>query len=210
MKNISILPADTYTVVNKTVITDKDKKIVSMLYQPIIGYSAVSLYYTLISDLDKRELFSEDLMHHHLMATMQLSLEDIIVAREKLEAIGLIKTYMKKDNINQYVYLVYSPLDANDFFNHPILNIVLYNNVGKREYDKLLDYFKTPRVVLKDYQDITASFDEVFTKFNVYVLVVTPSSATTSISKEPSSTFVNAGTLTVALLSFASTSKLTL
>ena len=32
MKNISILPADTYTVINKTVITDKDKKIVSMLY----------------------------------------------------------------------------------------------------------------------------------------------------------------------------------
>ena len=162
MRNISILPADTYTVINKTVITDKDKKIVSMLYQPIIGFSAVSLYYTLISDLDKRELFSEDLMHHHLMATMQLSLEDIVIAREKLEAIGLIKTYMKKDNINQYVYLIYSPLDANDFFNHPILNIVLYNNVGKREYDKLLDYFKTPRVILKDYQDITASFDEVF------------------------------------------------
>ena len=52
MNNISILPADTYTVINKTVITDKDKKIVSMLYQPIIGYSAVSLYYTLIADLD--------------------------------------------------------------------------------------------------------------------------------------------------------------
>ena len=162
MKNISILPADTYTVINKTVITDKDKKIVSMLYQPIIGFSAVSLYYTLISDLDKRELFSDDLMHHHLMTTMQLKLEDIIIAREKLEAVGLIKTYMKKDNINQYVYLIYSPLDANEFFNHPILNIVLYNNVGKKEYDKLLDYFKTPRIVLKDYQDITASFDEVF------------------------------------------------
>ena len=133
MKNISILPADTYTVINKTVITDKDKKIVSMLYQPIIGFSAVSLYYTLISDLDKRELFSDDLMHHHLMTTMQLKLEDIIIAREKLEAVGLIKTYMKKDNINQYVYLIYSPLDANEFFNHPILNIVLYNNVGKKK-----------------------------------------------------------------------------
>ena len=162
MNNISILPADTYTVINKTVITDKDKKIVSMLYQPIIGYSAVSLYYTLIADLDKRELFSEDLMHHHLMTTMQLSLDDIVIARQKLEAIGLIKTYMKKDNINQYVYLIYSPLGANEFFNHPILNIVLYNNVGKKEYDKLLDYFKTPRVILKDYQDITSSFSEVF------------------------------------------------
>ena len=81
MKNISILPADTYTVINKTVITDKDKKIVSMLYQPIIGFTAVSLYYTLIADLDKRELFSEDLMHHHLMTTMQLKLEDIIISR---------------------------------------------------------------------------------------------------------------------------------
>lgn len=158
-----ILPADTYTVINKTIITDKDKNIISMLYQPIIGYTAVSLYYTLISDLDKLELMSEDLTHHHLMSNMQLSLEDIVVAREKLEAIGLLKTYMKKDNINQYVYLLYSPLEANDFFNHPILNIVLYNNVGKREYDKLLNIFKTPRVVLKDYKDITASFDEVFT-----------------------------------------------
>ncbi len=161
--NISILPADTYTVINKSVITDKDKKIISMLYQPIIGFSATSLYFTLLADLDKQELISDDLTHHHLMTTMQLKLEDIVIAREKLEAIGLLKTYMKKDNINQYVYLIYSPLDANDFFNHPILNIVLYNNLGKREYDKILQYFKTPKVILKDYKDITASFDEVFT-----------------------------------------------
>ena len=91
MKNVNILPADTYSVINKTIITDVDKKIVSMLYQPIIGFTAVSLYYSLISDLEKSELISDDLTHYHLMATMQLSLEDIMVAREKLEAIGLIK-----------------------------------------------------------------------------------------------------------------------
>jgi len=187
VKNISILPADTYTVINKTVITDKDKKIVSMLYQPIIGFTAVSLYYTLIADLDKRELFSEDLMHHHLMTTMQLKLDDIIIAREKLEAVGLIKTYMKKDNINQYVYILYSPLDANEFFNHPILNIVLYNNVGKKEYDKLIDFFRTPRVILKDYDDITASFDEVFSPVQGTVMeidnVITKSSNAINVNK---------------------------
>ena len=48
MKNLTILPADTYTVLNKTIISDSDLKIVSMLYQPIIGFSAVSLYFTLI------------------------------------------------------------------------------------------------------------------------------------------------------------------
>ncbi len=162
MKNITVLPADTYTVINKTVITDKDKKIITLLYQPIIGYTAVSLYYTLIGDLEKCDIMSEDLTHHHLMANMQLKLEDIIIAREKLEAIGLLKTYMKKDNVNQYVYLLYSPISVNDFFLHPILNVVLYNNLGKTEYDKVKNYFKVPRFNLKDYEDITSSFDEVF------------------------------------------------
>ena len=73
MKEIVILPADTYTVVNKTIIKDLDRKLITMLYQPIIGYSATSLYFTLVDDLDKRELMSEDLTHHHLMSTMQLN-----------------------------------------------------------------------------------------------------------------------------------------
>ena len=162
MKKYSVLPADTYMVCNKTVITDKDKKIVTMLYQPIIGHVAVSLYYTLIDELDKQEVMGREETHHHLMASMQLKLEDILIAREKLEAIGLIKTYMKKDNINQYVYLLYSPISVNDFFNHPILNVVLYNNLGKKEYDKVLQYFKIHKLNLKDYEDITCSFDDVF------------------------------------------------
>ena len=105
MKNISILPADTYTVINKSIITDKDERVISMLYQPIIGYTATALYFTLIDDLDKSELVSDDLTHHHLMTTMQLSLDNIVMAREKLEAVGLLKTYLKKDNINNFVYL---------------------------------------------------------------------------------------------------------
>ncbi len=162
MKNLTILPADTYTVISKSVINDSDLKLVTMLYQPIIGFAAVSLYLTLIDDLDKRDVMSEDLTHHHLMSTMQLKLDDIVVAREKLEAVGLLKTYLKKGSINQYAYLIYSPISAYEFFSHPILNVVLYNNVGKKEYDKLLNFYKVPRVVLKDYEDVTVSFDEVF------------------------------------------------
>ena len=162
MKNISVLPADTYTVLNKTVISNKDRRILTVLYQPIIGYTAVSLYFSLLDDLDKQEFMSEELTHHHLMATMQLGLEEILIAREKLEAIGLLKTYMKKDNINQYVYLIYSPISANEFFNHPILSVVLYNNLGKKEYEKVLNLFKVPRVNLKDFEDISCTFDEVF------------------------------------------------
>lgn len=171
MKEIVILPADTYTVVNKTVIKDLDRKLITMLYQPIIGHSATSLYFTLVDDLDKRELMSEDLTHHHLMSTMQLKLEDIIVARKKLEAVGLLKTYLKKDHVNNYVYLLYSPMSANEFLNHPVLNIVLYNNLGKKEYDRIVDFFKIPKVNLKDYEDISSSFNQVFRSVSGNVLI---------------------------------------
>lgn len=170
MKNRTILPADTYTVINKTVIHDSDRRLVSMLYQPIIGYTAVSLYFTLLDDLDRSELMSYDLTHHHLMATMQLKLETIVEAREKLEACGLLKTYFKAGNINQYVYLIYSPMSAHEFLTHPILSVVLYNNLGKKEYERIVNYFKIPHVSLKDYEDITASFDEVFTSVSGNVM----------------------------------------
>lgn len=170
MKHLTILPADSYIVINKTTITDSDRKIISMLYQPIIGYTAVSLYYTLIDDLDKLQLMSEELTHHHLMATMQLKLDDIIIAREKLEGVGLIKTYVKKGNINSFVYLLYSPITANEFFNHPVLNVVLYNNLGKKEYEKILNYYKVPRINLKDYEEITCSFDDAFTSISGNIL----------------------------------------
>lgn len=168
--NNTILPADTYVVVNRTIITEVDKKLVTTLYQPIIGHTAVSLYFTLIDDLLKSEIMSNEETHHHLMSTMQVKLENIVIAREKLEAIGLLKTYIKKGNVNSYIYVLYSPISANEFLNHPILNVVLYNNIGKKEYDKILNYYRIPKFNLKEYEDITASFNNVFSsvKGNVF------------------------------------------
>ena len=164
--NGKLLPADTYIVINKTILSNEDRKKITMLYQPIIGHTAVSLYFTLIDDLEKREFMSGELTHHHLVSTMKIKLPDIIIAREKLEAIGLLKTFFKEDNVNNYVYALYSPLPVNEFFNHPILSVVLYNNLGKKEYDKLINYFKVPKINLKDYKDITARFSSIFSVTN--------------------------------------------
>ncbi len=162
MKEISILPADTFVVVNRTILNESDRKIISMLYQPIIGSMAVSLYYTLWADLDKTELLSNEYTHHHLMTSLRIKMDSIVTARKKLEAVGLLKTFVKNENVNNYVYEMFSPISASEFFNHPILNIVLYNNVGKKEYENLLKYFKVPRINLSSYEELTSTFDEVF------------------------------------------------
>ena len=81
--NGKLLPADTYIVVSKTIIEDEDRKKLTLLYQPIIGHTAVSLYLTLLDDLSK-SIMSEEFTHNHLVSTIQLNLNDIIIAREKL------------------------------------------------------------------------------------------------------------------------------
>lgn len=164
----SILPADTYKVFNKAFINDQSKDILVSLYQPIIGVVAVNLYLTLTNDLLKDKIESETFTHHHLMSVMMINLDTIVEARHRLEAIGLLKTFFRSDEINNYLYVLYAPLKANEFLNHPILNVVLYNNIGKVEYEKIVDKYRTHRLSIKDYEDITTSFDSVFTSVNGY------------------------------------------
>lgn len=157
-----ILPADTFIVVNKTTLSDKDRNLLFLLYQPIIGSQSISLYYTLWSYLDKMELLSNEWTHHHILRDMMISNNELMDARVKLEAIGLIKTYVKKGNINSFVYELYSPISASEFINNPALNIALFNAVGKLEYDRIIGFFKIPKINLREYEDITSRFSDVF------------------------------------------------
>ena len=163
MNEITLLPADNYVVVNKTILTDNDKVNLINLYEPIIGPLAISLYLTLWSDLDRTLTFSDSYNHHHLMTFLKSNLNDIKEARSALEALGLIKTYYKKgDNINYYIYELYSPISAYEFFNHPILNIVLYNNLGVNEYNNLIKSYKKVNFKYDDYKDISSKLNDTF------------------------------------------------
>ena len=163
----TILPADTYKVFNKAFLTPQAKDVLVSLYQPIIGLSAVSLYLTLYNDLND-EYESIEYNHHHLLSIMMTNLDTIMEARKKLEAIGLLKTFYKEDEINNYLYILYAPISAADFLNHPILNVVLYNNLGKVEYEHIVDKYRTKKINVHDYKDITTSFNEVYKSVNGY------------------------------------------
>ena len=160
--NPSLLPADIYTVINKSIITNNDNTILNKLYAPIIGTAPTMLYNFLISDLDSREIISEPNTHAKLLANMHITTIELENARNILEAVGLLKTYLKQDTVNNYIYELYSPISAHEFFSHPIFNIVLYSTVGKREYDNLISYFKMPKINKEGYQEVTHAFSEVF------------------------------------------------
>lgn len=161
MDGVTLLPADRYVVINKTILTDADRKYLISFYEPIIGHLAISLYLVLINDLEESKGVSRDFTHHHLMSLLKTPLKILKEAREALEATGLLKTYFKKGDVNNYIYEIYSPLSPSEFFNHPILNIVLYNNIGATEYEYLKKQYQKLKVDTKEYIDITKKLDDV-------------------------------------------------
>ena len=162
MEKYNLVPADTYVVVNKTILNNEDRKIITSLYLPIIGTDAVMLYFTLWADLDNSEILSSEFSHQKLVSSLRITINELQTSFDKLEAIGLIKAFIKEGNVNNYIYEIFSPVSASEFLSHPILNIVLYSNVGKREYDNLVKAFKIPRLNTSNYKDITKSFNDVF------------------------------------------------
>ena len=171
--NITLLPADNYVVINKSIITSNDMDIINRLYLPIIGPMAVSLYKILYNDLNNLNEVSGILNHAHILSNLHISSRELVDTRGILEGIGLLKSYFKEDTVNEYIYELYSPVSSHEFFSHPIFNVVLYNNVGKIEYERLLAHFKMPRISKDGYREITKKFNEVFesvpcTSFDLY------------------------------------------
>ena len=158
--NKTILPADTYKIINRTILTDFERKTIISLYEPIIGANAVSLYFTLWQDAERKT--SDKFNHHHLMTTLKLGLEPVTSARRALESMGLVRSFYKEGEINEYIYELYSPLTPFEFFNHPIFNVILYNNIGAIEYESLSKYYKKQEAIPKDFEEITTTIDANF------------------------------------------------
>lgn len=169
MNKTVLMPADTYNVVNKTVMNDTDRLVLTMLYQPLIGYKALSLYFTFWADLDHTSVMSIEFTHRHLINSTGFRIEDIVEARKKLEAIGLLKTAFKACNVNNYVYQLYAPLSPSEVLTHPFLSIILYNTLGSKEYDRLVKYFEMPNINLSEFKDITTSFTDIFKTGTVFL-----------------------------------------
>lgn len=104
MEKYNLVPADTYVVVNKTILHNEDRKIITSLYLPIIGTDAVMLYFTLWADLDNSEILSSEFSHQKLVSSLRITINELQTSFDKLEAIGLIKAFIKEGNVNNYIY----------------------------------------------------------------------------------------------------------
>ena len=156
-----ILKDSDYLEVNlNSLVADYDRLTLTNLYQPIIGYKAVGLYFTLLTEVENQKINSI-VEHKSLFNRMQISVSDFVDARKYLEAIGLLKTFVSdlKDN-KLYQYELYAPKTPKLFFDNTLLYGMLIKSIGEQEATKLKNIYNINRN--PEGVEITSSFMEVF------------------------------------------------
>ncbi|MBN8208562.1 DnaD domain protein [Bacillus sp. NTK071] len=158
-----LLPVDTLQVEAAGLLHEYDRRVLTLLYQPLIGAGAYSLYMTLWSAHEQKDALVTTMTHHNLLLMMRWDLKRILEERRKLEGIGLLKTYLKSgDDPRHFTYELQPPLTPERFFNDGVLNIYLFNRLGRNKYNDLKQYFTVDKLNPNEYSDITASFNEVY------------------------------------------------
>lgn len=138
--------------------------ILYFLYQPLVGSSAINTYMMLYVEGRRMNRFLKPCAFSRLTSFLSISLLDIEKDMKALEAIGLLRTYVKhQDNMTQYALIVQSPLSLKAFFKNQILSSLLQDSLTKEDFRKTMQYFQTSVEDLNQYEDVTASFTDVFT-----------------------------------------------
>ncbi|EAC8325849.1 TPA: helicase DnaB [Listeria monocytogenes] len=157
---------DSYQVKASGILTGADRKIITMLYQPLMGAECLALYQTLFTEVEENRLWSEAHSHVQLLNMLDISLKALFEARLKLEGLGLLKSYVKTENDQRfYIYEILPPLSPEKFFSDGLLNIYLYSKIGNAQFQRLRRFFADEVFDTATYSEITRSFQDVFEPF---------------------------------------------
>lgn len=151
-----------------------DIRTLGILYLPLIGDDAYALYTFMHSILDKTNLKSETFTKEEILDILGYKTTAFNKALAKLEALNLVRTFMKEDLM---LILLLTPFTPKNFLKDTILGSYLEAKVGSTNFNKIVELFKIPPIDLKEYKEITKTFAEVFgderVKFNKVDLNIT-------------------------------------
>lgn len=150
---------DKFKLITYQNIDVDERNVVTLLYQPLIGCGAFSLYLTLWSLIDRSRLKTPEYHHSKLFDLIEISPTAFMSIRKKLEAIGLLVVYQNEDLL---LYELKAPLSAEEFIKDGSLGAYLFSQIGKANFDEIVNLFRISSIEKAGFKNITSTFDEVF------------------------------------------------
>lgn len=159
--DFGLRPQDPFKVLQAQKLSASQLEVLSRLFTPLIGTTAIGVYHYLSQFTETKQ--QNDYTHYVIMSELKLNLGQFREEMNRLEAIGLIKTYAKHDeNQSQFVYHLVDPPSPKTFFNDPMLSVYLYKEVEGKRFHELRRYFETTPIDLSNYHEVTKNFTDVF------------------------------------------------
>lgn len=143
-------------------LSEYKRKVLTYLYLPIIKEKATMLYTTLCTYVE-RGLQESSRNRHKQLLTLLGFVDDneFINATSKLEAIGLLDTYIK-ESTNTIVYNLKHVMYPEQFFKDPFMSQILKSFIGIDEYEHVVCDFLIRSIDLSSFEKINSTFDEVY------------------------------------------------
>ncbi|MCQ2748226.1 MAG: DnaD domain protein [Mycoplasmoidaceae bacterium] len=133
------------------------------LYLPVVGQTATSFYVALSNMAENNKDNSLTFSSNNICKQLNVSNEELSIAKDRLEAIGLLSTYIStnnnKDNI--FIFVVKPAKSYQEFVSNPKLKTLLMNKIDQAGIE-YLEYKNAPESQLLDAIEITRTFDQVF------------------------------------------------
>lgn len=147
----------TFTLQVHSDLSALDYKVMALLYQPILGVAAHSIWTTLyqMSYRVKETTYT----HQFLLDILNMKHQPFMKARHQLEALNLMNVYAHD---NHYIYCLKSPLTPKQFLIDTIFGSYLKTEIGEDNIEALKALFKLDTNDLQDYTNITKTFDELY------------------------------------------------
>lgn len=164
-----LTPKDRYVVRLVRPISLSEIGFVSHLYLPIIGVESHALYQLLLHEVEEKSGACAQYSHRGLMLMTGLPLDKLLLARERLEALGLLDVFRRdnKQGDSLYEYVVKPPLTPAEFFSDYVLSLTLLNRIENPRFQQLRERYADVLWSQLDREfgeaeNVTKDFHEVF------------------------------------------------
>lgn len=203
------LPTDRFIARRERVLLPEEERVLSLLYQPIVGGEAIAVYHSFNQLIAEGKSASSAGLHRWFPPLFQFTWSQFIEAKERLEGVGLLRTYykpvavgrteehgararqdviIKQDELQEdhiFYYHLQLPLSSAGFFKSDVLSVMLLNRVGQTLFRFLRQQFQVERLEdSNQLTEMTKRFDEVFTTIRPSEVMLLSESETSQFFQE--------------------------
>ncbi len=145
-----------YSLKRRGILSVNDNQFLYNFYLPIIGYKSLFIYEFLVNEYFYGE---KDSSIYHLAKKSNMKVGEFLENKNNLESVGLLQTL---EDGNNYVFILKTVLNPNDFFENNALKNLFISKVGKDNALKIIKKYEIDDIDFSKYVDISAGVNESF------------------------------------------------